>query len=560
MNRSMRVNWQGGLQSAVAIGGAACVGSAVVGRSEEKKGYSIRQITMVLAISGLVFFAGAAQGPSHAAQPPTPGQQPALNQPDRPVLVGNVFPHMTVMASGVGSESETGIGAMIPWANRLWAIGYVAHIRGSGIGLYEIGPDLSFRKHAESITGTFANRLVHWESKQVFNGNIRQQPYPHIGDIVAELEPKKRAHAGAGNTADLYEDDHRLALVRSQPGLTLLTEQRVNAVEAQGGVLRSVVAQHTRTARRLRIEGRWFADCTGDGTIGFLAGAVHEVTRTQHMGASNLWNVADTGAAEPFPKCLCQDNDSIDKTIVEMGKPVPFPCCPWAVDLKDKSFPGRQQAAAQWSKPGLQSLGIWFWESGFDRDPIEDVEWMRDLNLRAMYGAWDVLKNVDGKYPNHKLAWAAYIAGKRESRRLLGDVVLTVDDFRKNRVFPDGCFPCTWHIDLHTPAPTYGKGHAGEEFISQATTGKGYSYKGPYWVPYRCLYSRNIGNLFMAGRDISVTHEALGPVRVMRTCGMMGEVVGMAASLCRKHSCDPREVYKKHLMEFKELMKAGVPL
>ena len=203
----------------------------------------------------------------------------------------------------------------------------------------------------------------------------------------------------------------------------------------------------------------------------------------------------------------------------------------------------------------LSSLGQWFWESGFDRDPITDVEWMRDQNLRAMYGAWDTLKNVDKRYPNHKLKWAAYIAGKRESRRLLGDVVLTVEAFRTNEVFADACFPCTWTIDLHDPAPAFKRGNEGEEFISRATHGQ---YRTPYWAPYRCLYSRNIPNLFMAGRDISVTHEALGPVRVMRTCGCMGEIVGMAASLCKKHDCLPREVYGEHLDDLKRLMKQGV--
>ena len=83
-------------------------------------------------------------------------------------------------------------------------------------------------------------------------------------------------------------------------------------------------------------------------------------------------------------------------------------------------------------------------------------------------------------------------------------------------------------------------------------------YKTPYWAPYRCLYSRNVTNLFMAGRDISVTHEALGPVRVMRTCGMMGEIVGMAASLCKQHDCNPRAVYQQHLDELKQLMERGV--
>ena len=112
----------------------------------------------VLTLTG--FAAGAA-----------PGDEPEVVRfGDSPAQVGHVFPHMTVMADGVGSDSETGIGALIPWANRLWAVGYVAHIQGSGIGLYEIGEDMSFRKHPASVTGTFANRMVHWESEQVFIG------------------------------------------------------------------------------------------------------------------------------------------------------------------------------------------------------------------------------------------------------------------------------------------------------------------------------------------------------------------------------------------------------
>jgi hypothetical protein len=223
------------------------------------------------------------------------------------------------------------------------------------------------------------------------------------------------------------------------------------------------------------------------------------------------------------------------------------------VDLTDKPFPGRKVVKG---KEGLSSLGQWYWESGFDRDPITEVELMRDLNLRAMYGAWDALKNVEHLYPNHKLNWAAYIAGKRESRRLLGDVILTGKDFKAGKKFEDGCFPTTWSIDLHTPNPQYRKGFEGDEFISHASFGK---YTKPYWVPYRCLYSRNVSNLFMAGRDISVDHEGLGPVRVMRTCGMGGEIVGMAAALCAKHNTTPRGVSEKHRDELKTLMSGGAP-
>jgi hypothetical protein len=389
-------------------------------------------------------------------------------------------------------------------------------------------------------------------------GHIQQKPYPHVGDLVAELVSDRTARSGNAKTEEVYDDGRKLAGVRNEPRITLFLEQRVNGVDVRQGVLRSVVAENVRTGGRVRISGKWFADCTGDGEVGYLAGADHEVTAEKHMGASNLWHVEDTGRAEPFPRCLCQDTNALNTALTPTTNAAPFPRCPWAVDLSAKPFPGRPDASGKAPAEPLKGLGEWFWESGFDRDPIRDVEWMRDLNLRAMYGAWDTLKNVDKLYPNHKLSWAAFIAGKRESRRLLGDIVLSASDFRESRPFPDGCFPCSWGIDLHSPDPAFQKGHEGAEFIAQFTHGAGYTYAGPYWAPYRCLYSRNVANLFMAGRDISVTHEALGPVRVMRTCGMMGEVVGMAAAVCQLHGCTPRAVYEQHLEELKTLLNRGV--
>ena len=143
------------------------------------------------------------------------------------------------------------------------------------------------------------------------NGNINLPPFKHIGDIVAELEPKARAHAGISNTGEIYEDDKRLTLVRQEPNITLALGKRVNSVEAVNGVIRSLVAQDIRTARRMRVTARWFADCTGDGSVGALAGADFEATEKQHMGPSNLWNVKDAGAPEPFPRCLCEDTNVV---------------------------------------------------------------------------------------------------------------------------------------------------------------------------------------------------------------------------------------------------------
>jgi hypothetical protein len=126
-------------------------------------------------------------------------------------------------------------------------------------------------------------------------------------------------------------------------------------------------------------------------------------------------------------------------------------------------------------------------------------------------------------------------------------VYLTGDDITKRNLFPDSCVSCTWTIDIHYPEPKQASEAPGQEFMSIAKHG---TYQGgPYPIPYRCFYSRNVPNLFMAGRDISVDHTALGPVRVQGTTGMMGEVVGRAASLCKKYDCTPREVYTKHLDE-----------
>ncbi|MHC4401167.1 MAG: FAD-dependent oxidoreductase [Planctomycetota bacterium] len=111
----------------------------------------------------------------------------------------------------------------------------------------------------------------------------------------------------------------------------------------------------------------------------------------------------------------------------------------------------------------------------------------------------------------------------------------------------------TWSIDLHFPAPENSRHFPGEEFRSIAKN----TPIRPYPIPYRCFYSRNLSNLFMAGRNVSVTHVALGTVRVQKTTGMMGEVVGMAASLATKYHTDPRGVYESYLAELQSLMRRG---
>ena len=361
-------------------------------------------------------------------------------------------------------------------------------------------------------------------------GETHFEPFPGIGNIVNELEQPKVGHYGDENRPENYEDGKKMSLLRAEKNITLFLEHTVTDVVKDGSRIISAVAWDYRNAKRRAIGGRLFADCTGDAVLGALAGADYEVTTNGHMGMTSFWYVEDTGKKQTFPSC------------------------PWAIDLKDTDFPGRAGVKDTYGGTDERSLGCWFWESGMEYDPIEKMEYARDTNFRAMYGAVDALKNRDGTYENHRIGFSAYIAGKRESRRLFGDVIMTKGDVSRGVVYPDSCVPSTWNFDVHYPdRKFYAAFREGDAFIAEAHHEY---FRKPYFIPYRSLYSRNVDNMFMAGRDISVSHDALGTARVMRTGGMMGEVVGYAAKYCVRYGCDPRGVYEDHLEEFISELKS----
>jgi hypothetical protein len=363
-------------------------------------------------------------------------------------------------------------------------------------------------------------------------GTINAEPYKNLGNIVKQIIPTPGpAKGNARNPGDIYEDSTKLKMLQNEKNITLFINYRLNELEMKDKKIKSVTAQHTITAKRIKLSAALFADCTGDAAVGFLAGADYEMNTGELMGFSNLWNVEDT------------------------GQPVEFPHCLWALDLSDKSFPGRNGQDGPYGASGSHALGEWYWESGFNKNPFTEAENIRDWNLRAMYGAWDCLKNTDKIYPTYELKWAAYIAGKRESRRLIGDLYLQKEDLQNKIAYPDGFIATGWKMDVHIPHEKYKQGFENNAFISHDVQT---DYPKPYLVPYRTLYSRNIENLFMAGRNISVSHEVLGTVRVMKTGGLMGEVVGMAAYLCKIKHASPRDVYNNHLNELKELVRKGL--
>ena len=389
-------------------------------------------------------------------------------------------------------------------------------------------------------------------------GHTNKDLFPQIGDIVNEILPPITKGANEvlnGVAANYYDDALKIKVVKSEPNISLLLNHRVIKVETQGDTIASLVIQSTLTSRQYRLKAKLFADCTGDASIGFKAGADFEYKVENLMGSTNLFNVLDTTNKEDVLACECKDKSALALKCEIGDFDQPFPRCPWALDLSDKPFPGRK-GVDTFGKEGLQSFAnMWYWESGFNKDQVNQIELIRDHNFRAMYGAWDVIKNVDKMYPKHRLGWSAFIAGKRESRRLMGDIILDAEDFKNQRKFEDPAFPCSWHVDIHSPKKEFQNGFENNEFVADFTRGVEYQYGEVYWAPYRTLYSRNIKNLFMAGRCISVSKSGLGPVRVMRTCGMMGEIVGKAASICIKKSTNPRGVYTHYMSDLQQLMR-----
>ncbi|MGA1130584.1 MAG: FAD-dependent oxidoreductase, partial [Chthoniobacterales bacterium] len=326
-------------------------------------------------------------------------------------------------------------------------------------------------------------------------GLIRRGKYPRIGEMVEEFCDHATKSPG---TYEEFEDAKKERIVRAEPNIDLFLNTHAFAVERDGPRIKSVTCLDTRTSRELRFTGTFFCDATGHATIGHLAGAETVMEPKGRMGMSNMWAWAERESPQTFPET------------------------PWALPLTMADFPYPRDFHGQW-----------FWESGFDKDPLGDAEGIRDWNLRAVFGAFNAMKNGDGaaKHRSAVLTWVAFVGGPRESRRILGDVVLTQDDIVNKREFPDGCVPSTWSIDLHYPKEEYAKKFPDNPFISIAVHDRRVDRTYGYPVPYRCFYSKDIDNLFMAGRCISVTHEALGTVRVMKTCGMMGEIVGMAAAI-----------------------------
>ncbi|MBN1669987.1 MAG: FAD-dependent oxidoreductase [Kiritimatiellae bacterium] len=390
-------------------------------------------------------------------------------------------------------------------------------------------------------------------------GDNSKEPYdPGESGIIAELDPGPGRSRGR---SPLFEQ-----VVRGEAGIDLRLNMRAIAVEKKGAAsIEGLVALDVRTGQRLLFRAPLFADCTGHGWLGAWAGATcrHGREARSEFGESLAPTEADSHT---------MGNTLHNARIEDRGEPVAFEAPPWAYSwTKPEDFEVEDQKSVHLKggdrPPNFDDLAqgkgrrptdangclkeTWWVEFGGMHDTVADAEWIRDELFRINIGLWDYVKNHDPEFKaanvNRELVWLNPVPGTRESRRILGDLIMTQKDFVERTVHPDTVAYGGWTIDIHHPQAFWVRG-----------PGAFHAYRYKVSIPYRILYSRDIDNLFMAGRNVSCSHVALGGIRVMRTTALMGQAVGTAAAVARRHGCTPRGVYEDHIHELQQtLLKDG---
>lgn len=382
----------------------------------------------------------------------------------------------------------------------------------------------------------------------------------NVSGIAEEIFPSQ----GWANFADSKKLE---AIVRAEPALALFLNTRATGVEmADAARIRAVLALDVRGGRRLSFAAPLFIDCTGHGWIGYYAGAEWRMG-TEARGAFGESMAPETALGRT------QGNSLYKAVIEKRGQPVSFACPAWAhrwerdadfeprgsiVRIDQIARPGNfdQPSRGKGRNPGDDVNGgilhSWWIEYGGMRDTIWDAEEIRDELFRISVGLWDYAKNRNpatvAKNANRELVWLNYVQGVRESRRLIGDYVMSQIDYDERTTHTDDVAFTDWGIDVHHPEGFWVRGNDAIHVYKGRRVG----------IPYRTLYSKNIANLFMAGRCHSATQLAFGGTRVMRPMCATGQAVGTAAALAKRYGTTPRGVYEKHIVELQQrLLRDG---
>ena len=307
----------------------------------------------------------------------------------------------------------------------------------------------------------------------------------------------------------------------SEPNLKLILDTSIYRAEMKDeNTIDAIWARCDKTEHLYHIKAPLFVDATGDSRLGLESGAAYRVGRERY----DAFNESLAG----YDQEGMTMGSSILFTAREHDRPIPYRPPSWARKLSAEHF--------QYRGLGRYEYGYWWIELGGVYDTIRDNEQLRFELLAVVLGVWDFIKN-SGEHPdseNWALETVGMIPGKRESRRLEGDLIMTQNDINGDwRTFTDAVAIGGWPFDDH---PSLGFDAYTESPYRSIPVDDVYN------IGLGSLYSRNIDNLFMAGRNISVSHVAFGSTRVMGTCAVAGQAVGTAAALCLKEDCKPREL------------------
>ena len=367
--------------------------------------------------------------------------------------------------------------------------------------------------------------IVGASGMQEFNYNARETGV--IEELFLEYlykNPEKNRYIWDGILLDKLQAEENLMLFAN----TCIDEVQMTDERR----IQSVSGLQTTTEKRFVFHAPLFVDDTGDGVIGHLAGAEYRYGReaASEFGERFAPEVADKGVLPSTMVFFAHD----------MGHPVPYTPPKFAKDLTRTDVLEHRIIP-----PDMFHQFLWFYELDGNLDQMGQYEDILQHHRELVYGVWDYIKN-SGKYDadNYAFTYISPIAGKRESRRLMGDYMLTEKDVTEQTDFDDAVGHGGWSIDLH----------ALDGFYSKEIINRHIYLKGIYQIPYRCGYSKDIDNLFIEGRCMSVSHVALGSVRTMATLSTVGQANAVAAFLCKKYGITPRQVGREHLTELQQIL------
>lgn len=350
--------------------------------------------------------------------------------------------------------------------------------------------------------------------------------------IVEELQLENQ-HRNPYKNYNIW-DSVMLEIVKKEKNITLLLNTTCMDGEMAGDRLKSITCWQMTTQKYYHIEAILFADCSGDSVLQPITGAPCRMGRE----GRNEYNESIA------PESADARTMGMSTMIVAREYPEEriFVAPSWARKITAKDL--------NYRTPNLRSSSenFWYLELGGMQDAIGDTEEVRDELLKLAYGMWDYLKNdpeQKEKNKNFDIDWIGILPGKRESRRYIGDYVMTQHDVEAEGRFDDLIAYGGWTMDDHHPGGFDATDNPPTIF---------HPAPSPYGIPYRSLYSKTVSNLFFAGRNISVTHTAMSSTRVMATCALLGQAVGSAAALAVRYRTSPRGVYQKHVRELQEML------